>query len=257
MHYTIIPWPPYDIIHLAMRKSYDFIFGLGNACSCTQTLREAGLQHLSFPFDWIIMSGTDDLARRLDFIEAGFRGWFEQKDLVKIRSYPEGNKDIYKNTATNTIFNHEFKMGEDLAVRFPAIRAKYNRRIRRFLGLLKTSHRMLILRMDRPDQTPPTSVNDCRQALMRLRALYPHAEFDLLHLTPVMNISFDDRHVEDLGDGLTRVSFDYRDRKDGAAPFAVRFDQTAEAVAALAAVRDYRTWRDHWQRFIHKLLRRK
>ncbi len=224
-----------------MKKEYDFIFGLGNACSCTQTIRKAGLQFLSLPFDWIIMEDSDDLLRRVDIIKNKFRGWFEQKDLIKIRSYPEGNKDIYRNAATGTIFNHEFKMNEDLATRFPAVRQKYDRRIARFLELLDSAKRILIVRMDRPDQVPLTSEADCRNALTRLGALYPHAEFSLLHLTMAEGVAFRDRQVQEPGNGILRIAFDYRDTTPGVPPFAVNFDQTAAALSEVATVKDYRT----------------
>lgn len=221
-------------------KTYDFVFGLGNACSCTQTLREAGLQFLSFPFDWVIMSGADDLARRVETIANGFAGWFEMKDLERVGAYEAGDKDIYRNNATGTIFNHEFRRNEDLTQVYPSVRAKYDRRIRRFLGLL-SSREILILRVDRPDQESPTSESECRAALRRLRALYPNAHFEMLHLAMASGVSFAGRRVEDLNDGLVRVSFDYRDTAPGVPPYAVRFAETAAAVRALAQVRDYRT----------------
>jgi len=224
-----------------MKRKYDFVFGLGNACSCTQTLRAAGLQFLSFPFDWVIMSGTDDLVRRVETIANRFRGWFEQKDLERIGVYEAGKKDIYRNNATGTIFNHEFFMGEDLGEKFPAVREKYDRRIARFLELLGASKSMLVLRMDRPDQTPPTSESDCRVALSRLRSLYPHATFEMLHLTMADGVTLAARRIDDLGEGLFQIAFDYRDTAPGVPPFAVRFDDAAKAVADFATVRDYRT----------------
>ena len=227
-----------------MRKSYDFIFGLGNACSCTQTLRAAGLQYLSFPFDWIIMGGHGDLMRRISFIENEFEGWLEQKDLVKVRSYPEGNRDIYRNMSTDTIFNHEFKLNDDLTTHFPIIRAKYDRRIARFLSQLESSGTILVLRMDRPDQNIPTSPDECREALDRLRALYPRASIDMILLSMSDGVAFPDRRVDDLGDGLTQIAFDYRDTAPGRNPFSVRLDLTAAAIAPLARVKDYRTRRE-------------
>lgn len=244
-----------------MKKSqYDLVFGLGNACSCTQTLREAGLQFLSFPFDWVILSGADDLRCRVETIANGFSGWFEKGDLRKIGVYAPGNKDIYRNEATGTIFNHEFRCGASLDAAYPAVRAKYDRRIRRFLGLLASSKKILIVRIDRPDQVPPTSEAECREALRHLRALYPSAHFDLLHLAMKDGVSVEDRLVEDLGDGLVRVSFDYCDRSAGVEPYAVRFDVAAAAVRAVADVRDYRTCAEkrayrrakklaHWARY--------
>jgi len=222
-------------------KVYDLIFALGNACSCTQTLREAGLQYLSFPFDWVILSGEDDLSRRVETIAEGFAAWFEKSDLERIGVYATGDRDIYRNKATGTIFNHEFWRNEELDAAYPAVRAKYDRRIRRFLDLLGSSREILVLRVDRPDQKPPTTEAECRAALHRLRTLYPKAHFDMLHLAMASGVSFTGRRVEDLGDGLIRVSLDYRDETPGVPPYAVRFDVAAPAVKALAGVRDYRT----------------
>ena len=225
----------------AVKRKYDLVFGLGNACSATQTLRAADLQFLSFPFDWVILSGADDLARRVATISNGFRGWFERKDLERIGVYESGRKDIYRNNATGTVFNHEFFIGDDLDEKFPAVRAKYDRRIARFLDLIRASKSMLVLRMDRPDQEKPTSEKECRDALAKLRARYPHASFEMLHLTRTKDVPFAARKTEDLGDGLFRIAFDYRDASPGVPPFAVRFADTAAAVASFAAVRDYRT----------------
>ena len=53
------------------KKRYDLILGLGSVCSCTQTLRQAGLQHLTFPFDWITSYTKHydvDVSRRTDQI---------------------------------------------------------------------------------------------------------------------------------------------------------------------------------------------
>ena len=166
---------------------------MGGACSCSQTLREADLQFLSFPFDWVILSETDDLRRRVETIANGFAGWFEKGDLRKIGVYEPGNKDIYRNNVTGTIFNHEFWRDEDLDRAYPAVRAKYDRRIRRFLGLLASSKEILVVRIDRPDQMPPTSDAECREALRRLRELYPSARFDMLHLARTEGVPFPER----------------------------------------------------------------
>ena len=67
-------------------KTYDFIFGLGNACSCTQTLREADLQVLSFPFDWVILSGADDLnPKDYDRMRRRELAWLKEAPNGRIR----------------------------------------------------------------------------------------------------------------------------------------------------------------------------
>ena len=70
-------------------KNYDFVFGLGRACACTQSLRSAGLQLLSLPWDWITYQLTPqgpDLLLRVDLIASGFAGWFEEEDLKFVRT---------------------------------------------------------------------------------------------------------------------------------------------------------------------------
>ena len=48
---------------------YDFVFSLGQACTCSMTLRHAGLQFASFPLDWVsggsLASRTALVASRL------------------------------------------------------------------------------------------------------------------------------------------------------------------------------------------------
>ena len=63
-----------------MRTRYDLVFGAGVACSCAQTLREAELQLLSFPFDWVgpnarCSAYDEDVLRRVNHICNDFDGW--------------------------------------------------------------------------------------------------------------------------------------------------------------------------------------
>ena len=66
-------------------KTYDFVFGLGRACACTQTLRKAGLQHLSLPWDWIAVDYNPtepDLLERVNIIRTDFKDWFNQESAT-------------------------------------------------------------------------------------------------------------------------------------------------------------------------------
>ena len=44
-----------------MTGKYDLILPIGEACSCSQSLRTAGLQFASFPWDWIAMHNIHNL----------------------------------------------------------------------------------------------------------------------------------------------------------------------------------------------------
>ena len=61
----------------AMHK-YDLIVPLGYACSCSQTLRRAGLQLASFPWDWV---GVPPPSERCRLICDGFKDWMNLEDL--------------------------------------------------------------------------------------------------------------------------------------------------------------------------------
>lgn len=228
-----------------MKKRYDFVFGFGPACSCSQTLRRSGLQLLSFPFDWIgpdagKVGWDDDVRRRTDLICSEFNDWLRIGDFVYRNDHPTNGKSIFFNNALHLVFIHDFPKGLPIEESFPSIRAKYERRISRFLDLLGSSHRILIARVDRPDLSYRTPLEDCRYAMRRLGEKFPNAKFDFVLLQPDKNVPFERRAVEDLGDGITRISFDYQDRTPGNELFP-KLDQTSAAVGELFAVKDYRT----------------
>ena len=228
-----------------MKRRYDLAFGFGPACSCSQTLRRAGLQLLSFPFDWIgpdagNVGWDDDVRRRTDLICGEFNDWLHVEDFTYRSDHPTNGKSIYFNKALHLVFIHDFPKGVPLAESFTSIRDKYARRITRFLGLLRSSRRVLVARVDRPDLSYRTPLEDCRYAMKRLSGKFPNARFDFLLLQPDRNVPFEKRIVEDLGDGITRIAFDYQDRTPGNELFP-KLDQTSAAVGELFAVKDYRT----------------
>ena len=63
-----------------LNNEYDFIFSIGEACSCTSVLRNSGLQFESYPLDWI-WGGNIEL--RTMFLINNFDGFFN-KDSLKL-----------------------------------------------------------------------------------------------------------------------------------------------------------------------------
>jgi hypothetical protein len=64
---------------------------------------------------------------------------------------------------------------------------------------------------------------------------------DFLQITLEEGRPFAERTVEDLGDGLTHVSFDFKDRRPGKFDFSVELDKLAAVMKSIAAVREYRS----------------
>jgi len=244
-----------------MKKTYDFVFGLGPACSCSQTLRKAKLQLLSFPFDWtgytrnmILYPG--DMPKKIDDICAGMEHWFEREDISYVFRKIDGQNIPY-NKRTTGIFPHDFHSLEELDRNFDKVQTKYKRRIARLLELIRTSKDVLIVRLDAPPGEPPTPDEDCRYARRKMAATFAGTNFDIVHFRCEKGRSFEDRTDREIEPGFREIAFDYHDYAPGKPFYEVRLDLAAKALCQHYAVRDYRTSeersRGRWQA-LRKLL---
>lgn len=243
------------------KRKYDLVLGLGVACSCTETLRAARLQFLSFPFDWIspkTESPADyehELRARADFLADGFADWLRKEDLRFMHRYETGRTDVYFNRRLRQVFNHDFPAGSDFDAQFPAVAAKYDRRARRLMGILRAAKRVLLVRIDRPEMTVPTSSDDCLYALDVLARAFPRTHFDFFLLSNSPGIPPERRQETRVAENFTRVSFDYTIRGEGAKPFLVDLHVTSRLLAERFAVADYRTLRERLARRLLRLKR--
>lgn len=224
-----------------MRANYDFIFSIGSACSCTQVLRAAGLQHASFPFDWItIRDRPADIRFRADLIAGDFRDWFAKDSFVFLPSPAWHLKDFYRNTKLGITFNHDFPKGMPFEEAFPVAKARYDRRIERLYRCIRSSRRVLVVRLDRPDQEYPTTIDDCRYVRQRLSGKFPGIQFDVLLLTCEGGVAFEDRR-ELSEEGLRQIVFDYKSREPEAQSYTPDMAFLVRFFRERYSVRDYRT----------------
>lgn len=225
-------------------KKYDFIFGVGRACACSQSLRLAGLQLLSLPWDWVAVNpktGGSDLPTRLDIMASGFANWLREEDLEFVSHYADNGKDQYRNRKYGIVHPHDFPRDIPLHESYPSVKAKYDRRVDRFKRLMaEAKGSVLAVYMDTP-VSPPADVASCKEAQKRLQSMYPHVKVDFLMISLEYGRSFDDRTIEDMGDGFTRVAFDFKDRRPGKFDYSVDLGKCAAVMKSLASVRDYRT----------------
>lgn len=233
------------------KLKYDLVFSFGPACSCSQTLRRAGLQLLSFPFDWISPGfGTplwnNDVRFRADMLAERFgaerspKGFLHLEDFVYSGDHTNGKAKVY-NKRLGINFLHDFPIGVPLEESFPAVKAKYTRRENRLLELIGKSANVLIARLDRPDLDYRTPDDDCRYARELLSRAFAPARFDFLLIQPDASVPFGNESLETVEPGFFRLAFDYGDRRPGADRKFPRFELTSAAVAEHFAVRDYRT----------------
>lgn len=225
-------------------KKYDFIFSIGRACACSQSLRLAGLQLLSLPWDWLALnpvSDGPDLPIRLGIMESGFADWLREEDLEFVSDLADNGKDQYRNRRYHITYLHDFPHGVPLHESFPAVKEKYDRRVARFQRLMSESKSsVLAVYMDSP-VAPTADVAVCREAHKRLQALYPHVKVDFLLVSLEEGRGFENRTVEDLGGGFTRIAFDFKDYEPNKPPYSVDLWHCAAAMKSVASVKDYRT----------------
>ena len=224
---------------------YDLVLPFGVACSCSQSLRRAGLQLLSLPFDWIGRQKGEafwetDASTRAAFIRDGFPAFLNLEDF-EYRGEHTNGKSSYFNRRTGFVFLHDFPGGVPIADSITAIREKYARRIERLYQLLSVSKRILLCRLDRPDLGAFTTLEECRAARRILAERYPTATIDVVLLQCDPNVPFADCRLEAVEDGLFRLAFDYADKAPDADPKIPDFKLTSGALATHFAVRDYRT----------------
>jgi len=229
------------------KQKYDFAFGLGIVCSCSETLRAAGMQYLSFPYDWITTTADDpeerdrDILYRVREICDGFSTWFRPDDFKFQQHLPEIGKDQYANTRLKLLFNHDFVTGVPYEKAFPLVTEKYRRRGNRLIAGIRAAKRVLILHVDRPDRTDVERADIVRQSQQELERHFASTRFDFFLLSYEKGLPLEKRRTEILGDGITRVTFDYRDYTPGKQPYQVDIRTTGALLASMFQVRDYRT----------------
>ena len=232
-----------------MKKTYDLAFGVGNACSATQTLREAGLQFGSFPFDWVIYSAEDDLDARTEALRTDFAHWFDKDDLVFAGYFDFGwhARDIYRNRRTGVVFNHDFNRGEDFEAAYDGVAAKYARRAERLFGRIRNSKRVLAFRLDRPDQKAATSAESCVRLKDMLEKKFPGVSVDVLLMAHDPAVPFESPRESRLADGILKVSFDYHSDDPRAASYQPDIAKTAAVLSRYVSAVDYRTFAEKWK----------
>lgn len=234
---------------------YDLIVGVGFACSCSESLRLARLQLLSFPYDWVTPRSRTpedyalDLRARARHLCDGFAEWFLPGDFRYGGQIPENGKDIYFNDRLGLIFNHDFPTGVPFDRALPGVQRKYRRRADRLRRCILRAKRILLVRLDRPDLEVSTPVDDCRFLRNALSARFPNRRFDVLLFTHDPKTPVTDRRTVHHDEGLTQVTFDLRNPAPGALAYQADIQRVAGVLSGLCRVRDYRTLGErvrHW-----------
>ena len=225
-------------------KKYDVIFSLGAACLCSQMLRKKRLQLCSYPLDWV---ANGDFSFRIGFLLSGFNDYFNKEDLSftgELNGLEEHSCEVCLNKRTGMGFPHDFPAGVDFETAYPAVKEKYDRRIKRLFDNIEKGRDILIVYVTLAGKTPDsdTVLQDCRTKLVQR---FPNKNIDILYISCAGEFS-----EKNVGDHIRRIAFDF-DRPDSIPPYDVKKLRTA--------VNDYRlrlTLADRMRNYRYKMKKR-
>lgn len=130
-----------------LKGGYDAVFSLGDLCLSSLQLEKNNLRPYAGVFDWVASPNLDDVCRLID---TRFKGFMELENL-RVGGVTETGMIWVTDDANSIISSHDFEAGKntvaDLAA-YPEVKAKYDRRIQRFLHKLSTSRRILFVRTE-------------------------------------------------------------------------------------------------------------
>lgn len=166
------------------KNKYDFIFSLGEACSCSEALRKNDLQVVTNPFDWI--TGTT-LEENVDILLNDFNNFMNFEDLEFANCTNENKSDlcdVYKNKRNKIVFNHEIPAGVKLEDCFEKVKEKYNRRIKRLYEKIEKAQKVLIVYIEVPFNENKLKDNSrLVDALDKIKTKFPNTKIDFLYFT--------------------------------------------------------------------------
>jgi len=217
-------------------KAYDMAFGLGFSCGASTSLRLAGLQHESYPLDWI---GSPGLLQSAQTVAGDFERWFEREDL-RLYDIRRGglNKHVYRNERTGFGFPHDFSSFVSFDEQYRPLREKYDRRIARFLEKAGKARRLLAVYVEYPvrDREPTPVLEKARQTLA---ARFPDAEVDLLYVYE--GVGVEHPSVDEVEPGLLAVQVEYRELERGQVMHTVDHSRIVRYLKESVSVPDDRT----------------
>ena len=185
-------------------KKYDFIFSIGEACPCTQTLRQLGLQDASYPFDWLFGS---TFVGRCKILADEFKDFIKKEDLQFSHEVKSLRCNAYYNKTTDITFMHDFLKSLDFEEAYPLVKEKYDRRIRRLLEKIKNANSVLVVYLENPTSN---HIEISNQEILQGYSILREKFGDKINLLYIKNSKCETK-VEELESGkVIKVIGDYK-----------------------------------------------
>lgn len=187
-------------------KTYDFIFSLGAACSCTQALRQADFQHASYPFDWLFGA---QLPTRIDLMIHNFEHFIDLPSLSYVGQTVSIKCDTYYNKDNDITFNHDFLTSVPLAQSYPEVMKKYQRRINRLFTKIAQSSRVLAVYTELPSSSRQVADPVLIKSLEKLQQKYPAQQIDLCYIAADTHLPRQTFHSQQLTPHILKITANY------------------------------------------------
>lgn len=214
-------------------KRYDLAFSLGAACSCSQSLREAGLQFASYPFDWVCSPG---ILASVAALESEFADWFRKEDLklIDVRREPLSCK-CYRNVRTGFLFVHDFPVADRFEEVYPDVVKKFRRRADRLTANIGAARTVLAVYVEMPfrEAEPDDHYRDVQR---RFRERFPSCETDVLVFRNRPGVS--QPTCRDICPGVRMVEMDIVIRDGGVISHQVNRNRLVKWLCANVALRN-------------------
>jgi hypothetical protein len=130
-----------------IKGSYDAIFSLGDLCLASIQLRKNNLRPFAGVIDWMGSPFLHDVNRLLT---NRFTSFMELQHLT-IRGYANADMLLVSDDTYNIMSNHDFVASKNTLTylaTYPEVKAKFDRRIKRFIEKMETSRRILFVRTE-------------------------------------------------------------------------------------------------------------
>lgn len=147
-------------------RCYDAVFSIGRGCGCAFFLRRFHLRTMSGPMDWV--AGSWQFLQRVAHFEKRFAGWLQAENLEPPRRM--GRIVGCEDRTLDLCFLHDFHLRMPFPEELELVRARYQRRHRRFFETVAQSKHILLVWFNATLDTTPKlafeeGVQRLRQAL--------------------------------------------------------------------------------------------
>lgn len=190
-----------------LKKKYDLIFSIGQACSCSSILRQTRLQFASYPFDWV---GGITTVGRAKLICNNFKNFMNKEDLEdqKRNNGAIGRmcRQVYRNKLTNMDFLHDFEINVPFDEMYKQVKEKYERRASRLVNRIENSKNVLVVLI----QVPKRNIIEADESLIETQRLlkekFTNTNIDLLCFNCAEDSDF---LITKLSENVAKISYDY------------------------------------------------